>query len=115
MKIRTSSLTGDALTLILMASGMVQGAAPVENAQILRQVNPIYPQTAKKARIEGTVRFNAIIDQDGFVKNIQPVSGHPMLVSAAIAAVKQWAYRPTMLEGKAVALPTQIQVNFALK
>jgi periplasmic protein TonB len=115
MKIRTSSLTGAALTLILMAVGVMQGAAPVENAQLLRQVNPIYPQTAKKARIQGAVRFNAIIGQDGSVKNIQPVSGHPMLVAAAMEAVKQWNYRPTMLEGKAVAVPTQIQVNFALK
>jgi TonB family protein len=86
----------------------------VEAQNILTKVNPVYPPLAKQARIQGTVRFNAIIGADGTVQNLQVVSGHPMLVQAALEAVKQWVYKPTLLNGNPVEVITTIDVNFTL-
>ena len=75
---------------------------------------PAYPPLAKQARIQGTVSFTAIIGTDGTIQNLQLVSGHPLLVPAAQAAVSQWVYRPTLLNGEPVEVITQIDVNFTL-
>ena len=69
---------------------------------------------AKQARIQGTVKFTAIIGKDGTIQNLQLVSGHPLLVAAAQSAVSQWQYRPTLLNGEPVEVVTQIDVNFTL-
>jgi protein TonB len=69
---------------------------------------------AKQARIQGVVRFTAIIGRDGTIQNLTLVSGHPLLVSAAQEAVKQWRYKPTLLNGEPVEVVTQIDVNFTL-
>ena len=66
------------------------------------------------ARISGQVRFTAIIGKDGTIQNLQLVSGHPLLVAAAQEAVKQWIYKPTLLNGEPVEVITQIDVNFTL-
>jgi protein TonB len=83
-------------------------------ANLIRKVQPQYPPLAKNARIQGTVRFTAIIAKDGSISNLQLVSGHPLLVPAAQEAVKQWQYRPTLLNGEPVEVITQIDVNFTL-
>ncbi len=88
--------------------GNVQAAAKV------RGQNPSYPPLAKQARIQGHVIFTAIIGRDGTIQNLQLVSGHPLLVPAAQAAVSQWVYRPTLLNGEPVEVITQIDVNFTL-
>ena len=75
---------------------------------------PVYPPLAKQARIQGTVRLNAIISRDGTIQNLQLVSGHPLLAPAALAAVKQWVYEPTLLNGEPVEVVTVIDVNFTL-
>jgi protein TonB len=75
---------------------------------------PTYPPLAKQARIQGTVRFTAVIGRDGTIQNLQLISGHPLLVGAAQAAVSQWVYRPTLLNGEPVEVITQIDVNFTL-
>jgi protein TonB len=62
----------------------------------------------------GTVRFTAIIGKDGTIQNLQLVSGHPMLVQSATEAVKQWIYKPTLLNDEPVEVITQIDVNFTL-
>ena len=80
----------------------------------IKKVTPQYPALAKSARIQGTVRFTAIIGKDGTIQNLQLVSGHPMLVASATEAVKQWVYRPTLLNGEPVEVITQIDVNFTL-
>ena len=67
-----------------------------------------------RSRIQGTVRFNAIIGKDGTIQNLQMVSGHPLLVPSAQEAVRQWVYRPTLLNGEPVEVQTQIDVNFTL-
>jgi len=77
-------------------------------------VTPPYPPLAKRARIQGVVRFTVTIDKEGYVQSLEPVSGHPLLVEAATEAVKQWVYKPTLLNGQPVEVITQIDVNFTL-
>jgi protein TonB len=86
----------------------------VQQAMLVRKVTPVYPPLAKQARIQGTVRFTAIIGKDGTIQNLQLINGHPLLVPAATDAVKQWVYRPTLLNGEPVEVITQIDVNFTL-
>jgi TonB family protein len=86
----------------------------VQAVNLINKVTPMYPPLAKQARIQGTVRFNATIATDGTVKNLELVSGHPLLAAAATEAVKQWVYRPTLLNGQPVEVETQIDVNFTL-
>jgi protein TonB len=86
----------------------------VQAANLIRKVQPVYPPLAKQARIQGTVRFTAIIGKDGTIQNLQLVTGHPLLVEAARSAVSQWQYKPTLLNGEPVEVVTQIDVNFTL-
>jgi protein TonB len=86
----------------------------VQAANLIRKVTPQYPPLARQARVSGTVRFTAIIGKDGTIQNLQLVSGHPLLVPAATEAVKQWLYRPTLLNGEPVEVVTTIDVNFTL-
>ena len=86
----------------------------VQAANLIRKITPVYPPLAKQARVQGTVRFSAIIGKDGTIQNLQLVSGHPLLVPAATDAVKQWVYKPTLLNGEPVEVITQIDVNFTL-
>jgi periplasmic protein TonB len=86
----------------------------VQAANLIKKITPVYPALAKSARIQGTVRFTAIIGKDGTIQNLQLVSGHPMLVQSATEAVKQWVYKPTLLNDEPVEVITQIDVNFTL-
>ena len=87
------------------------------NVQATNQIyapRPAYPPAAKQARIQGQVKFNVIIGKEGTVQNIQAISGHPLLVEAAMDAVRQWVYRPTLLNGNPVEVATVVDVNFTL-
>jgi len=95
-------------------SGPLRVGGNVQAANLVKKITPVYPALAKSARIQGTVRFTAIIGKDGTIQNLQLVSGHPMLVQSATEAVKQWVYKPTLLNGEAVEVITQIDVNFTL-
>jgi protein TonB len=86
----------------------------VQAANLIKKITPQYPALAKQARIQGTVRFTAIIGKDGTIQNLTLVSGHPLLVPSATEAVKQWVYKPTLLNGEPVEVITQIDVNFTL-
>lgn len=86
----------------------------VQSAKMVNTVQPDYPPLAKQARIQGTVRFTALIGPDGTIKNLTLLGGHPLLVQAATLAVKQWVYNPTLLNGEPVEVVTQIDVNFTL-
>lgn len=86
----------------------------VAKARLTRQVRPQYPPLARQARIQGTVKLSAIISKDGSIQKLEVMSGHPLLVPAALSAVKQWRYRPTLLNGEAVEVLTNIDVNFTL-
>jgi protein TonB len=80
----------------------------------IKYVQPTYPQLAKQARIQGHVLLQAEISKEGVIQNLQLLSGHPMLAPAAIEAVKQWRYKPYLLNGEPVAVETQVDVNFSL-
>lgn len=86
----------------------------VQAAKLIRQVTPVYPPLARQARIAGTVRLTAIISREGAIRNLQVMSGHPLLTAAALDAVKQWLYQPTLLNEEPVEVITQIDVNFTL-
>jgi periplasmic protein TonB len=86
----------------------------VQAAKLITQVNPAYPALAKQARVSGTVRLTAIIGRDGAIRNLQVMGGHPLLTPAALEAVKQWRYQPTLLNDEPVEVITQIDVNFTL-
>jgi protein TonB len=86
----------------------------VTAANLLRQVRPVYPPLAKAARVQGTVKFEAVIAKDGTIQNLHLVSGPPLLVQAALQAVQQWQYKPTLLNNEPVEVITTIDVNFTL-
>ena len=86
----------------------------VQSARLVRQPRPVYPPLAKQARISGVVKLGAIISKDGTIQHLEVISGHPLLVPAALEAVKQWVYQPTLLNGEPVEVQTQIDVNFTL-
>jgi periplasmic protein TonB len=86
----------------------------VTAAKLVNQVKPNYPPLARQTRISGTVRLHAIIGKDGTVQSLQLESGHPLLVQAALDAVRQWRYQPTLLNGEPVEVDTTIDVVFSL-
>jgi len=92
---------------VRISSGVAQGL-------VVTKVPPQYPQDAKDQQIQGVVVLKVIVDKEGNVENIQLLSGHPLLVPAAIEAVKQWKYKPYLLNGAPVEVETQVQVNFTL-
>jgi len=92
----------------------VRVSAGVTSGLLVRKVNPVYPPLARQARISGTVVLRAVISKDGSIENLSLVSGHPMLAPAAIDAVKQWKYKPYLLNGEPVEVDTEVQVNFTL-
>ena len=85
----------------------------VQAARLINRVQPVYPEEASKEKISGTVKLHVVIAKDGKIQQIQVVSGHPLLVQAAIDAVKQWQYQPTLLNGQPVEVDTQIDVIFS--
>ena len=86
----------------------------VTAASIITQTRPAYPALARQARIQGNVVLHAIIDKDGKVAQLEVVSGHPLLVQAALDAVRQWLYKPTLLNGDPVEVDTTITVTFTM-
>jgi TonB family protein len=89
-------------------------AGNVVEAQRLRDVPPVYPDLARQARVQGAVRLKIVIDKQGRVSDISVISGHPLLIPAALDAVKQWAYNPTLLNGQPVEVATEVSVPFVL-
>jgi len=86
----------------------------VQQAKLIRQPKPVYPPLAKQARISGVVHLAAVISANGTIQDLKVISGHPLLIPAALEAVKQWVYQPTLLNGEPVEVQTQIDVNFTL-
>jgi protein TonB len=81
---------------------------------LIYRVQPFYPPIARQARVQGAVELRAIISKTGAIENLVVVSGHPMLSAAAIEAVKQWRYRPYLLNNEPIEVETEITVNFVL-
>ena len=82
---------------------------------IVNKVPPVYPPVAKLARVEGTVHLAAVIGPDGTMKELHTLGGPALLIQAAMDAVKQWVYKPTLLNGEPVSVETTIDVNFTLQ
>ena len=83
-------------------------------ARLIYQLKPEYPTLARMARIEGDVEFEAVISKAGTIEELKVLKGHPLLVQAALDAVRQWRYQPTLLNGEPVEVMTEITVNFRL-
>jgi protein TonB len=92
---------------IKLSQGIAQGL-------LMKRVPPIYPAAARQARIQGAVELQATIGKDGNITNLKQSSGDKVLGHAAIDAVKQWKYRPYLLDGQPVEIQTQVTVNFTL-
>ncbi len=92
---------------VRVSQGVTQGL-------LIHKVQPSYPPLARQARIQGSVVLQAVISKDGTIQGLRLVSGHPMLAPAAIDAVKQWRYKPYILNGEPVEVETQSTVNFTL-
>lgn len=95
------------VTHTFRTSSMLEGS-------LIRRVQPVYPPLARNARVQGSVVLAAVISKAGTIENLTLISGHPMLVPAALQAVSQWRYRPYILNGDAIEVDTQITVNFIL-
>jgi len=94
-------------TRVRVSQGVSQGL-------LIHKVQPQYPPLARQARIQGVVVLQAEIGKDGSIQNLRVVSGHPMLTTAALEAVKEWRYKPYYLNGEPVEVETTINVNFTL-
>lgn len=92
---------------IRVSQGVTQG-------MILSKVQPVYPPEARAARVQGTVMMHAVIGKDGSIVQLELVSGDSLLAPAAMDAVRQWKYRPYILNGNPVEVETQMTVNFTL-
>jgi protein TonB len=82
--------------------------------KLIKQVIPVYPQLAIRMRVSGVVHLFGLIGKDGKIKNLQVVNGNPLLTQAALDAVRQWVYSPTVLSGSAVEVEAPIDVIFTL-
>jgi len=103
------------LSKAVPAAQRVRVSQGVISGLLISRVEPTYPSVAMAARIQGAVVLTAIIDKQGNVQHLQVLTGHPLLASAAIAAVKQWHYKPFLLNGDPVEVETTITVNFRMQ
>jgi protein TonB len=86
----------------------------VSKGQLIKQVEPFYPAIARAAHVSGAVVMTAIISKDGNIEGLKVISGHPLLVKAAMDAVTQWKYKPFLLNGEPVEVETTVTINFTL-
>jgi protein TonB len=112
-----SQSAGSAARLDLVISstpGMINVGGNVQSAMIVTKVPPVYPAAAKAAGIQGVVHLSAILGTDGTVQELTVLDGPAELIQAATDAVKQWVYKPTLLNGNPVQVQTTITINFTL-
>jgi TonB family protein len=93
----------------------VRASLDGNHTMLVKRVEPDYPEIAKAARIQGTVMIFAVIGKEGTITVLHLISGHPLLAPAALQAVKQWRYRPFVLNGQPVEVQTTITVRFFLR
>jgi TonB family protein len=86
----------------------------LQTGELIRKVEPVYPPSAIDQKLEGTVRLFAVIDENGNIKSLQPLSGPRLLFPAALDAVRQWRYSPTLLDGRPIQTERQVTVVFQL-
>jgi periplasmic protein TonB len=83
-------------------------------AQLIRRVEPIYPPLARQVQREGRVELRAIISTGGTIESLEVISGDPLFIQSALAAVREWRYRPTILNGRPIEIDTHITVIYTL-
>lgn len=93
---------------------VVRRSEGVEESQLVSRLIPSYPQIARAARISGVVELEVLVGRDGRVLSVQVLGGSPLLAAAAKQAVKQWCYRPAILDGQAVEVEARVTVSFVL-
>jgi protein TonB len=86
----------------------------VQMATPIRKVEPVYPRLAIAAHVSGTVELLGVLGTDGRIHELKVMRGHPLLINAALDAVRQWVFAPTLLNGQAVEVAAPISVNFVL-
>jgi TonB family protein len=86
----------------------------VELARLIYRVVPEYPLAARAARIDGTVQIHATVNEEGFLEEIEVISGNPLLIPAAMKSLSQWRYEPARLNGKVIRSPADVTVHFKL-
>ena len=113
--------TGGEAALTIAVEDLVPESSPVlrvggnvQHTKLISQPKPNYPIEAKQARIQGVVKLYALIGKEGTIQTLNVISGHPLLAPAAVEAVKQWVYQPTLLNENPVEVETEIDVNFTL-
>jgi protein TonB len=87
----------------------------LDPGMLIRQFQPVYPKLAIISHTEGTVLLTAVIDTQGRVTQLRTLSGHPLLIAAAVNAVQEWRYKPYILNGQPVEVETQVSVVFTLQ
>ena len=87
----------------------------VMQSLLVRKIPPEYPQDAKDQRVQGTALLGVSIDKEGNVYKLELISGHPLLAPAAMEAVRQWKYKPYLLNGEPIEVETTVTVNFSLE
>jgi periplasmic protein TonB len=110
----TSNLSSLVPKLVPVAPQRVRVSQGITKGLLIHRVEPPYPVLAREARVQGEVILRAVISMGGEIQNLEVISGHPMLVPAAIAAVKEWRYKPYLLNGQPVEVETTITVIFQL-
>ncbi len=108
------AVLGSGLALPLPPPVVHHPVSRMMEGNLIYRLQPSYPPLARQTRIQGQVILRAMISRNGTIENLQVVSGHPMLISAAVDAVRQWRYRPYVLNGEPVEVETQVTVNFVL-
>ena len=120
MKSRVLRVALTVLRLIALGQAQLHPAQRVRVSEgyaetlVIRKVQPTYPTEARKKHIQGKVIMQAEISKEGTVQFLKVLSGDSLLTEAAIAAVKQWKYKPYLLSGEPIAIETQVTVNFVL-
>jgi len=109
-----SILTSSHTTQMVVAAPpkRIRVSTGISEGMLIHRVEPIYPTIAARARIQGTVQLRAVIAKDGSIENLQVIGGHPILQQAALDAVKQWRYKPYILNGEPLEVETIVIVNF---
>ena len=87
---------------------------PAQMAQLIRRIDPIYPQLARQIQREGRVELHAIISATGTIESLEVISGDPLFIQSALSAVHEWRYRPTILNGRPIEVDTRITVIYTL-
>lgn len=109
-----SILTSSHTTQMVVAAPpkRIRVSTGISEGMLIHRVEPVYPTIAARARIQGTVQLRAVIAKDGSIENLQVIGGHPILQQAALDAVKQWRYKPYILNGEPLEVETIVIVNF---